>query len=51
IEEVKVGDEVILIGGNNGLEISVASFGELSNQLNYELLTRLPERIPRKIIE
>ncbi|QSE99384.1 alanine racemase [Fulvivirga lutea] len=51
VEEVEVGDEVILIGGYNGLEISVASFGELSNQLNYELLTRLPQRIPRKIIE
>lgn len=49
--EVEVGDEVVLIGNINGLDISVASFGELSNQLNYELLTRLPDRIPRKIIE
>ncbi|MTI39060.1 alanine racemase [Fulvivirga lutimaris] len=47
--DVSKGDEVILIGGDNGLEISVASFGELSNQLNYELLTRLPYRIPRII--
>lgn len=49
--DVSKGDEVILIGGDNGLEISVASFGELSNQLNYELLTRLPHRIPRIIID
>ncbi len=49
--EAKKGDEVILIGGDNGLEISVASFGELSSQLNYELLTRLPDRIPRIIKE
>lgn len=49
--DVEVGDEVVLIGNINGLDISVASFGELSNQLNYELLTRLPDRIPRKIIE
>lgn len=49
--EVSKGDEVILIGGDNGMEISVASFGELSNQLNYELLTRLPYRIPRIITE
>ncbi len=48
---VNKGDEVTLIGGVNGLEISVASFGELSNQLNYELLTRLPDRIPRLIKE
>jgi len=47
VEQAKIGDEVILIGAANDLEISVASFGELSNQLNYELLTRLPMDIPR----
>lgn len=50
IPEVKVGDEVVLIGVQGDMELSVASFGELSNQVNYELLTRLPSRIPRKII-
>ncbi|MEQ9467890.1 MAG: alanine racemase [Ekhidna sp.] len=49
IENVKKGDEVTLIGRNGDVEISVASFGELSDQLNYELLTRLPSRIPRII--
>jgi alanine racemase len=49
--DAEKGDEVILIGGHNDVEISVASFGELSNQLNYELLTRLPDRIPRIIKE
>lgn len=48
--DVNIGDEVILIGDEGDLSISVASFGELSNQLNYELLTRLPSGIPRKII-
>lgn len=47
VGEAQVGDEVILIGTADGLEISVASFGELSSQLNYELLTRLPMDIPR----
>ncbi|AYD48379.1 alanine racemase [Arachidicoccus soli] len=47
--EAKVGDEVILIGEKGEHEISVASFGELSNQLNYELLTRLPMDIPRLV--
>lgn len=51
IPEVSKGDEVILIGEQEGISISVASFGEMSNQLNYELLTRLPEDIPRKIIK
>lgn len=51
IEDVRKGDEVILIGTQNDLEITVASFGEMTNQLNYELLTRLPNDIPRNIIE
>jgi alanine racemase len=46
---VQKGDEVTLIGRNQGLEISVSSFGELSDQLNYELLTRLPDQIPRVV--
>lgn len=51
IPETKKGDEVILIGNKNGISISVAAFGELSNQLNYELLTRLPLDIPRIIVD
>lgn len=50
IPGVQVGDEVVLIGEQGDMELSVAAFGELSNQVNYELLTRLPSRIPRKII-
>lgn len=49
VDEVNVNDDVVLIGGHNETEITVASFGELSNQMNYELLTRLPMNIPRKI--
>ena len=49
--EIRKGDEVILIGSQNDLEISVASFAELSDQLNYELLTRIPDNIPRLIDE
>ncbi|MDX1351058.1 MAG: alanine racemase [Putridiphycobacter sp.] len=50
-DDIKIGDEVVLIGMQGDLEISVASFGDFSNLLNYELLTRLPESIERKIIE
>lgn len=50
IENVKPGDEVVLIGSQGEKFISVASFGEMSDQLNYELLTRLPLDIPRRII-
>ena len=51
MNSAEIGDEVILIGKQGNQEISVASFGEMSNQLNYELLTRLPTAIPRKIVD
>lgn len=50
LDEVSIGDTAILIGEENGHKITVSSFSELSNQLNYELLTRLPNSIERKII-
>lgn len=48
--DVKVGDEVVLIGRQKNKQITVASFSELSQQLNYELLTRLPLNIPRYVV-
>lgn len=50
-KNVKEGDEVVLIGKQGDLEISVSSFSDMSNSLNYELLTRLPTFIPRKVIK
>ena len=49
IDNVKKGDEVVLIGEQENLSLSVASFSDLSNLLNYELLTRISKTIPRKI--
>lgn len=49
--ETQIGDEVVLIGQQEDASISVASFGEFTNQLNYELLTRLPISIPRRIVD
>jgi alanine racemase len=49
VPNVKKGDEVVLIGQQGDRIISVASFSNLSDQLNYELLTRLPDDIPRVI--
>jgi alanine racemase len=43
------GEEVVLIGKQGDLDISVSSFSDYSNLLNYELLTRLPAYITRKI--
>ncbi len=51
VPQVTAGDSVTLIGEQNGVEISVSSFSDLSDQLNYELLTRLPASIPRSILK
>lgn len=50
LAHLKKGDEVVLIGNQEEVTITVASFSEFSNTLNYELLTRLDKGIPRKII-
>jgi alanine racemase len=47
VEGVKKGDEVVLIGNQDEQEISVSSFSDFSQSINYELLTRLPQNIPR----
>jgi alanine racemase len=49
-KNVGKGDEVIMIGSNGKVKVTVASFGELSNQLNYELLSRLPMDTPREVV-
>ncbi|HSG68653.1 MAG TPA: alanine racemase [Bacteroidales bacterium] len=46
----RIGDEVVIIGKQDSLEITVASFSEISNQVNYELLVRLPESTRRTIV-
>ncbi|MDX5423568.1 MAG: alanine racemase [Hymenobacteraceae bacterium] len=51
IPGVRKEDEVVLLGRQGEQSITVASFGELSTQLNYELLTRLPGNIPRQVVE
>ena len=50
IPGVEIGDEVVLIGKQGELEITVSSFIEISEQLNYELLVRLPMNIEREIV-
>ncbi|MCB0549909.1 MAG: alanine racemase [Phaeodactylibacter sp.] len=51
LDSVERGDEVVIIGRQGERELSVSSFGEFSEQVNYELLTRLPMDIPRKVVE
>lgn len=49
LSKPKKGDEVVIIGKQKNNEITVASFSESIQQVNYELLTRLPADIPRKV--
>jgi len=50
IENVQLGDEVTLIGEQGDKEITLASFADFNNQLNYELLARLPYETPRFVV-
>jgi alanine racemase len=50
VEDVKKGDEVVLIGDQDGVTITLSSFADFNNQLNYELLARLPLNIARRVI-
>lgn len=51
LPDVQIGQEVVLIGSQGEQTISVASFSENSNQLNYELLARLPKDIKRIVVD
>lgn len=51
VPSVKRGDEVVLIGAQDGKEVSVSSFSELSQNLNYETLVRLPISVPRVVVD
>lgn len=49
--DVKVGDEVVLIGRQGEREISVSSFARFSALVNYELMARLSQEVPRVVVE
>jgi alanine racemase len=48
-ETIKKGDEAVLIGNQGETEITVSSFSDFSQLINYELLARLPQDTPRII--
>jgi alanine racemase len=49
--DVKRGDEVVLIGRQGDQEISVSSFSEMTQHINYETLVRLPADLPRVVVD
>lgn len=51
IPDVKKGDEVVIIGRQQDQEMTLASFSEMTNNMNYEVLVRLPSRLPRYIVD
>lgn len=51
IKGVSKGDEVVIIGHQGNQEMSVASFSEMTNYLNYEVLVQIPSRLPRKVVK
>lgn len=51
LPDARVGDEVVIIGKQNPLEIKVSAFSDISNQLNYEVLAHLSETIKRIVVK
>lgn len=47
IEEVKEGDEAVLIGNSGKEKITMEELGDLSNRFNYELVCVIGKRVPR----
>ena len=47
IPDVKLEDEVVIIGSQGKETITAEEIGELSQTINYEVTTRINERIPR----
>lgn len=47
IPEVQVGDEVILLGRDGHVEVSADELAELSDTINYEIVTRINPKIRR----
>ncbi|MEN8121104.1 MAG: alanine racemase [Bacteroidota bacterium] len=50
VPDAKINDEVVIIGQQGELEIKVSAFSNISDELNYEILSHLPKNIERKII-
>ncbi len=50
IADPKIGDEVIIIGVQNGAEISTTDIADKWNTINYEVLCGLAARMPRNYL-
>jgi len=50
IEDVKTGDEVILIGQQDGLCVSADEIAKLTGTINYEVTCNISKRVPREVV-
>ncbi|MGL5576459.1 MAG: alanine racemase [Sarcina sp.] len=51
IKGVKLGDEVILIGEDNGVKFNADDMAQLIGTINYEIICMLKNRVPRIYLE
>jgi len=51
IPGVQKGDQVVLIGKQRRAEITVGFFGDMTRDVTYEVLVRLPSEIPRVTVD
>lgn len=49
--EVKIGDEVILIGEKNGVKLNADHIAEMLGTINYEVVCMITKRVPRVYIK
>ncbi len=49
--ETRVGDEVVLLGGDGGADVSAEGLADLAGTINYELLSRLGGHITRRVVD
>lgn len=50
VPDAQVGDEVVLIGSQNGSTLSATEIAENWNTINYEVICGMADRIPRRYI-
>ncbi|CAB5001711.1 unannotated protein [freshwater metagenome] len=48
--EVRVGDEVVLLGAQEGEQIPAQEWADLLDTITYEVVCRLSTRIPRRYV-
>ena len=51
IPEAKIEDEVVLIGQSSDEIVSAEQFAQWAGTINYEVTTRVNDRIPRIVVE